>query len=65
MENYIKQLLADISQATENVEFPFADSEMSIHDWISDDEENQIAPVRELEEWTGIRQENLPSGCKL
>jgi len=60
MENYIEQLLSDISTATENVSFPFPESDWSIHDWIPDAEENQTAPVRNLEEWTGILQEQIP-----
>ncbi len=60
MENYLNQLLADIEFATENVSFPFPESDWSTHDWISDEEENQTAPVRDLEEWTGMRQEQFP-----
>lgn len=60
METYIEQLLADITTATESVSFPFPETDWSIHDWISDEEENRTAPVRELEEWTGIKQEQLP-----
>ena len=63
MEKYINQLLSDISQATDNAKLSFVQSEVNmqnIHEWISDDEESQTAPVRNLEEWTGIRQEQLP-----
>lgn len=65
MQNYIEQLLTDISIATENASFPFAESELNIHDWIPDEEEKRTAPVRNLQEWTGIRQEQLPPADKL
>jgi hypothetical protein len=60
MEKYIAQLLADIAYATENISWPFVEREVDIHDWISPEEEARTAPVRELEEWTGIRKEELP-----
>ncbi len=60
MEKYIEQLLADISVATENVSFPFPDGDWSINDWIPDEEENKTAPVRNLQDWTGVFKEQLP-----
>ena len=60
MQNYIQQLLTDITYATENVSWPFAEKQLHLLDWISDEEENNIATTRELEEWTGIIQEMLP-----
>jgi len=61
MDNYIRQLLADITHATENVSWPFAEQEgLQIQDWISDEEEDQTAPVRNLEDWTGIHKDQLP-----
>jgi hypothetical protein len=54
MEKYIHQLLSDISNAIGNIKLPFYEAELNIHDWISDDEENRTAPIRNLEEWTGI-----------
>ena len=60
MEKYINQLLSDISQATENAKFYFPQSEVNIHEWKSNEEENQTASVRELEEWTRLSQEQLP-----
>ena len=65
MQIYIQQLLADITYATENVSWPFAEKELQLHDWMSDEEENNTAPVKELEEWTGIKQEMLPPGERL
>lgn len=60
MEKYIEQLLTDIAHSTKNVSLPFAEKAMELHDWISPDEEEKTAPVRELEEWTGIKKEQLP-----
>jgi len=60
MQNYIDQLLEDIAVASSNLELPFAEEQLELHDWISDEEEDRSAPVRNLQEWTGIFQEMLP-----
>ena len=60
MERYVEQLLGDITYATENVNWPYREQGLDIHDWMSDDEEERTAPVRRLEEWTGIRKADLP-----
>jgi len=60
MQKYISQLLADIAYATENISWPFVVHELDIWEWIPDDEEDRTAPVRDLEDWTGIRREQLP-----
>jgi len=60
MQKYIHQLLDDIAHATENVSLPFIEKELDLHDWISDEDEDKTAPIRNLEEWTGIRMEMLP-----
>ena len=60
MERYVEQLLEDIASATENVNWPFRERESDIHDWISDEEEEQTAPRLPLQEWTGIRNVQLP-----
>ena len=60
MQNYIDQLISDIAYAAENVSWPFAEKELHLHDWMPDQEENRFAPVRDLEEWTGIKKEMLP-----
>ena len=65
MENYIQQLFTDIAHATENVSWPYVGEELNLGDWISDEEEDKTAPVRELEEWTGIRKEMLPPASML
>ena len=60
MQKYLEQLLTDIAYATENVSWPFIEKELHLHDWISDEDEDKTAPVRSLEEWTGISKEMLP-----
>lgn len=60
MQNYIHQLLSDISCATENISWPFAEKQLELHDWMTDEEEDAKAPLRELEEWTSIKKEMLP-----
>jgi hypothetical protein len=59
MEHYLNQLLGDIAIATENSGLDSGGS-MDIWDWISEEEESNSAPVRKLEEWSGIRKEMLP-----
>jgi len=65
MERYVQQLLIDIAHATANVAWPYQDKERSVHDWISDEEEDRTAPRRPLEEWTGIRKAQLPPADQL
>jgi hypothetical protein len=60
VEKYICQLLVDIAYVTENVSWPFVEKGGDLHDWIPSDEEERNAPVRDLEEWTGICSEQLP-----
>ena len=65
MERYVEQILDDIKNATENVSWPYQERDLDIHDWMSDDDEERVAPVRRLEEWTGIRKADLPPVEKL
>ena len=65
MDRYIEQLLADIIYATGNISFPFVEKELNLHDWISEEDEEKTAPLRNLEEWTGITKEMLPPAEKL
>src|SRR5687768_3881479 len=60
MEKYLDQLLSDITYSTENVSLPFIEKELHLNDWVSEEEEEKFAPVRNHEEWTGIRKEMLP-----
>ena len=66
MQKYVDQLLADIAYATQNVSWPYPTKESyELYDWISEEEENKTAPVYKLEEWTGIKKEQLPPPEKL
>ncbi len=65
MQHYIDQLLTDIAEAIENLSWPFAEKELQLHDWISDEEEDKTAPIRNLEEWTGIKTAMLPPEAML
>ncbi len=65
MQKYVEQLLDDIAYSTENVSWPFIEKELHLQDWISDEEEDKIALVRNLQEWSGIYQEMLPPGNRL
>ncbi len=61
MQNYISQLLADIAQATENVSWPYIQKESyNLWEVVPDEEEEKTAPLRQLEEWTGISKAMLP-----
>ncbi len=60
MQKYIHQLLSDIAYATGNISLPFIEKELELNDWITNEEENKTAQVRNLEEWTGISKEMLP-----
>jgi hypothetical protein len=62
MQQYVNQLLADIAYASNNVSWPFAEKELQLHDWISDEDEDKTAPIRNLNEWTGISEDMLPPG---
>lgn len=59
MQKYIQQLLDDIADATEMASdyFPVKSDWL---DWIPESEESNTAPIRNLEEWTGIKGEMLP-----
>jgi hypothetical protein len=60
MRAYIVQLLEDLKYATNNASFPFTDNLVSLHDFLTAEEEEAAAPKRDLSEWTGIKSEMLP-----
>jgi hypothetical protein len=61
MERYVCQLLDDIQSATENVTQPFIPpGGVDFRDVPTPEEEERTAPIRDLEEWTRIRKEQLP-----
>jgi hypothetical protein len=65
MERYIEQLLEDIDHAIANNPYRAAHASMDIWDWMSDEEEDKTAPVRNLQDLTGIQQGMLPPGNML
>jgi hypothetical protein len=65
MHLYIQQLLTDLSSATANISFPSTGQEFDIWDWVSPEEEDAKAPIRNLETWTGITAEMLPPNEQL
>ncbi len=65
MQKYIDQLLLDIAFATANPNIPFIQKEMELHDFVSDEEEDKTAPIRNLQEWTGITEEMIPPSAML
>ena len=60
MQNYIFQLLADIKQATENICKAYEHKQVDFFGWISEEEEEQNAPIKNLQDYCGIMQEQLP-----
>jgi hypothetical protein len=61
VQQYISQLLTDINEATQNLTRLFVQTEaVSLQDWLSPEEEDATAPVRNLPEWLGITPEMLP-----
>jgi hypothetical protein len=58
MKRYVEQLLFDINYATQNASFPPVSNDL--WDWKSDEEEDATAPIRNLQEWTGITADMLP-----
>jgi hypothetical protein len=59
MQHYLEQLMQDIRAATASASDSFI-THSDWRDWISDEEEDRIAPTRKLEEWTGIQKAALP-----
>ncbi|RYY89703.1 MAG: hypothetical protein EOO15_05420, partial [Chitinophagaceae bacterium] len=60
MQAYIDQLLDDIAAAADDPGFPDRGNDYDIFNWISEEEESRTAPLRRLDEWTGISKEALP-----
>jgi hypothetical protein len=58
MQRYVTQLLADIADATANLERPYREEVVSIHDWISDEEED-LSPEEERARALAIELEHI------
>lgn len=65
LDRYIAQLLEDISISAENASFPYKRDAQTLFDIPTEEEEDRFAQVRDLEEWTGIKQEYLPPASML
>src|SRR6187551_2339077 len=66
MQHYLSQLLADLADATQNLPWPYVQqTEVALHDFKSQEEEEATAPVRYLPQWTGITPEMLPPAVML
>jgi hypothetical protein len=65
MEQYIQQLLNDIDYATQNINWPYIEKEMSLHEWIAEEDDDATAPIRNLPRWTGITPLMLPPVIQL
>lgn len=60
MQRYLEQLLSDITIAIDNKKSSTEGHVFELHDWKSEEEEEQTAPVRNLQELSTIYQEMLP-----
>lgn len=60
MQRYFDQLLGDIAISIDNEKNASAAIIYQLSDWLSEEEEERTAPVRNLQDWTGIYQEMLP-----
>lgn len=60
MQRYLEQLLGDIAIAIDNAKYATAEQKYDLCDWISEEEEERTAPIRNLQELTSIYQEMLP-----
>lgn len=66
MQHYLQQLLTDIAEAAHNLSWPYVKKESyDLHEWLSEAEEEERAPARNLVEWTGISSEMLPPNTML
>ncbi len=60
MDTYIEHLIMEIRFAAANAKFPKTGGDINLGYWITAEEEDRIAPERDLEEWTGIMRDQLP-----
>jgi hypothetical protein len=65
MHLYLSQLLNDITGVTQHISDAQVLTGQSITNWISGEEEEQTAPLRNLQEYTGISEEMLPPASML
>ncbi len=60
MKKYLDQLLNDIEAAIAKLPAP-PEGGYELWEWVSEEEENRNAPIRNLQEWTSIYVDMLPS----
>jgi hypothetical protein len=61
VHHYLQQLLTDIEEARQRLDWPYVKKESyDVSDWVSDEDEEASAPLRHLPTWTGITPEMLP-----
>jgi hypothetical protein len=60
LQRYLEQLLSDITIAIENEKRGTEGRSFDLYDWKTEEEEERTAPIRNLQELTGIYQEMLP-----
>jgi hypothetical protein len=60
MQRYLDQLIGDITIAVDNKKNTSAEHQYDLCNWVSEDEEERTAPIRNLQELTCIYQEMLP-----
>lgn len=65
MKRYLAQLISDIDQARLNPPQLYKEAEIDIFEWLPPDEDEQQAPKKTIEEWTGIKQYALPPANRL
>jgi hypothetical protein len=67
MQKYINQLIEDIQYAKANIQKPWIVPEggYEFDEWLSEEEDKKQAPVRNVEDWSGIKKEQLPPEDRL
>ena len=67
MQKYINQLIQDIEIARDDLQVPWIVPEegYQLDDWLSGEEDEEQAPVKTIEDWSSIKQEQLPPAERL
>ena len=60
MERYFEQLLEDIRESIEEFKLTDEGKTYELWEFLSEEEEEMTAPIRNVQDWTGISQEILP-----
>jgi hypothetical protein len=67
MQKYINQLIEDIQYAKANIQKPWIvlKEGYEFDEWLSEEEDKKQAPIRNVEDWSGIKKEQLPPEDRL